>query len=126
MSTGISIQRHFPGTLATRFSFQKAGSWVNYPWMAIHYEGITIRYDLFRDQVLYNHIHPSGSYIVVLNKEWTEAFKIDGHLFKKLPARDKISPGIKAGYYELLSEGKASFYVKWQKRLSGSQPGIKG
>ena len=32
------------------------------------YEGLNLRYDLYRDQVLFNHIHRSGSYIVVLNK----------------------------------------------------------
>ena len=72
------------------------------------YMGLAVRYDLYRDQLLYNHIHPTGSYILVLNNKLIEEFIIDGHHFRKM----------KEEYYELLSEGKASFYVKWQKRLS--------
>ena len=123
---GFQYTETFPGTIGHPFFLSEGWFLGELSMDGIHYEGITIRYDLFRDQVLYNHIHPSGSYNVVLNKELTEAFKIDGHLFKKLPARDKISPGIKAGYYELLSEGKASFYVKWQKRLSDPGPESRG
>jgi len=73
-----------------------------------HYMSLALRYDLYRDQLLYNHIHTTGSYILVLNNKLIEEFIIDGHHFSKM----------KEGYYELLFEGKASFYVKWQKLLS--------
>ena len=43
------------------------------------YEDLAIRYDLYRDQLLFNHIHPTGSYIVVLNIKRIESFSIDGH-----------------------------------------------
>ncbi len=86
------------------------------------YEDLAIRYDLYRDQLLFNHIHPTGSYIVVLNIKRIESFSIDGHRFSKLPAPGHSSVGIKEGYYELLAEGRASFYVKWIKRLEDPTP----
>ena len=87
-----------------------------------HYEGLAMRYDLYRDQLLFNHIHPSGSYIVVLNIKRIESFTMDGHRFSKLSAADPLLPGMKEGYYELLAEGRALFYVKWIKRLEDPTP----
>jgi hypothetical protein len=87
-----------------------------------NYNGIALRYDLYRDQLLYNHIHSTGSYIVVLNIKRIEGFTMDGHRFYKLPETVNAIQGIKEGYYELLSEGRANFYVKWMKRLSDPSP----
>lgn len=87
------------------------------------YEGLTLRYDLYRDQLLYNHIQSSGSYIVVLNKYRIDSFTMDGHHFCKLQSPGS---GSEEGFYELLSEGKASYYVKWTKRLSESTPEYNG
>jgi hypothetical protein len=86
------------------------------------YHEVAVRYDLYRDQLLYNHIHSTGSYVVILNKKRIESFTLEGHRFCKLPNTGHLSDGVEEGYYELLSEGKATFYVKWMKRLSDPSP----
>lgn len=123
---GFLYAETFPGTLGHPFFMSETWYSSELSMEGRQYEGLALRYDLYRDQLLYNHIHPSGSYIVVLNKELTETFVIEGHRFKKLPCPASISTGIKDGYYELLSEGEASFYVKWQKRLSDPTPDSRG
>lgn len=119
---GYLYAETFPGTIAYPFFLSENWYMSELSMDGRQYEDLALRYDLYRDQVLYNHIHPSGSYIIVLNKELIDAFAIDGHRFKKLPDSGHISAGMKEGYYELLAEGKASFYVKWQKRLSDPGP----
>lgn len=119
---GYLYAETFPGTMGHPFFLSEAWYMSELSMDGRPYEGLTLRYDLYRDQVLYNHIHPSGSYIIVLNKELIDAFVMDGHLFKKLQDPGHLSEGMEEGYYELLAEGKASFYVKWQKRLSDPGP----
>ena len=87
------------------------------------YDSLLFRYDLYRDQLLYNHIHTTGSYILVLNKTRIDSFTIDGHHFHKLSVSGEASP---EGFYELLAEGRATFYVKWFKRLSEPSPESSG
>jgi hypothetical protein len=82
------------------------------------YHGIPLKYDLYKDQLLYNHLHKSGSYVLVLNKTRIEGFTIEGHTFTKLAEPNGASTEIDGGIYEVVAEGKAVFYQKWSKRLS--------
>lgn len=123
---GFLYAETFPGTMGHPFFQSEAWYQCDLSMDGRQYEDLTLRYDLYRDQVLYNHIHPEGSFIIVLNRELIENFVIDGHRFRKLPAPGHITSGMKEGYYEVLAEGKASFYVKWQKRLSDPGPDLRG
>jgi len=81
-----------------------------------------LKYDLYRDQLLYNHIHPSGSYVIVLNKTRVDTFVIEGHLFCKfslsdVPNGNPVS-GRKEAFFEVVSRGAATFYQKWEKNYS--------
>ena len=86
------------------------------------YKGIPVKYDLYGDQLLYNHVHPSGSYVIVLNKTRVDTFVIEGHLFCKLTLSEALQ-GIPATrsmeqFFEVVSRGPATFYQKWQKSFS--------
>ncbi|RLD71045.1 MAG: hypothetical protein DRI98_06330 [Bacteroidetes bacterium] len=105
---GFLYSETFPGSRGHPFFQSETWYHGNLLVDGRQYSGLAVRYDLYRDQLLYNHIHTTGSYIIVLNIKLIEEFIIGGHTFRKM----------KEGYYELLSEGKASFFVKWQKRLS--------
>lgn len=123
---GFLYTESFTGTVGHPFFLSESWYSSSLSMDGREYEEINLRYDLYRDQVLFNHIHRSGSYIVVLNKTLIEGFVIEGHPFRKLPLEGHLSAIMKEGYYELLSEGKASFYVKWQKRLSDPSPDSQG
>jgi len=83
------------------------------------YDSLMFRYDLYRDLLLYNHIHTTGSYILELNKTRIDSFTIDGHHFRKLALSGEVSG---ESFFEVLAEGRATLYIKWFKRLSEPTP----
>ncbi|MFO7933702.1 MAG: hypothetical protein R6U78_06440 [Bacteroidales bacterium] len=82
------------------------------------YDQLSVKYDIYRDQLLYNHILESGAHPLVLNKTRIDSFTIRGHRFchlRRIPGTDDRTD---AGYYEILSQGKARLYIKWRKRYN--------
>jgi len=112
----------FPGSIG--HSFFLDGNWYlgELVMEGKRYNDIPLKYDLYRDQLLYNHIHPSGSYVIVLNKTRVDTFVIEGHLFCKfslsdVPNGNPVS-GRKEAFFEVVSRGAATFYQKWEKNYS--------
>ena len=85
------------------------------------YRGVSLRYDLYKDLLIYNLIHESGIYAVNLNKERIDRFTLQGHHFVHLtntdadPERKKPQPAA-PGFYEEICTGKAALYLKWIKQ----------
>lgn len=82
------------------------------------YRQLSLRYDIYADQLIYNHIHESGIYAIKLNSFKIDSFLISGHRFCKINSGASPGEGIHPGFYELISAGHASFYQKWQKRYN--------
>jgi len=123
---GHQYTESFPGTGGSPF-FQSDLWYKGTLYMeGRNYADLALRYDIFRDQLIYNHILSTGNYMVVLNKTRVDSFNIDGHLFYRLDSPGQSHGEIKEGYYEVLSKGRAIFYVKWMKRLSEPTPGSAG
>lgn len=80
------------------------------------YDQLPLKYDIYTDQLLYNHIPESGTCPLVLNKSRIDSFTLGGHTFRHL--RDITADDVQmdAGYYQVITEGRASFYIKWEKR----------
>ena len=80
------------------------------------YDSISLRYDIYKDQLLYSFIHELGAYTLALNKTRIESFSIDDHHFLHLDTIHGTNPRMRAGFYEVVSTGKASYFIKWRKR----------
>jgi len=113
---GTLYQDAFPGSNGHPFFL--SGNWYygDLVMMGRAYHALPMKYDLHSDQLLYNHIHRSGSYVLVLNRTRIDTFVIDGHTFCKLGRTPGDRRGTDEGFYELIAAGKASFYQKWNKR----------
>jgi len=79
---------------------------------------VPLRYDIYSDLLIYNHIQESGVYAVKLNKFRIDSFFIEGHSFCNLHANSGLSQDMNPGFYELISNGPATFYQKWIKRYN--------
>ena len=85
------------------------------------YEGLPLRYDLVRDLLIYNHVHETGVFPVIINQQQIEGFTLQGHRFVHIrdhgPAiSQKKSKGGGSGFYEEISRGTASLLLKWHKQ----------
>ena len=94
--------------------------------MGRNYKGIPLKYDLYKDQLLYNHVHESGSYTLILNTTRIDGFTIEGHRFIKLAELNGAPTETEGGFYEVMTEGKASFYQKRNKRFSEASQHSRG
>ena len=123
---GYEYTDRFPGTRGTPF-FPSDIWYIGDLYMnGKSYTGLALRYDIFRDQLIYNHILTTGNYMVVLNKTRVDSFIIDGRQFCKLEIPRGSMGEKKEAYYEVLSTGRASLFVKWSARLSEPSPGSNG
>ncbi len=82
------------------------------------YHQVSLKYDTYSDLIIYNHIHETGSYALILNNTRIDSFSIEGHTFCQLPSKSGTGPMIDPGFYEVISKGKTSLYQKWRKRYN--------
>lgn len=86
----------------------------------VYYEGylftkVPLLYDVVLDQMVVS--EPNGSLQFKLENEKTAYFKVHGHTFIRLAA-DTLGPlGMRTGFYDLLSAGKAKVMAKRNKRF---------
>jgi len=76
-------------------------------------DGLLLKYDITNDLLIYNHVHESGIYAVNLNKALIEEFALDGTRFRQLSHPDQGAP---AGFYQMVTTGTASYYIRWVKQ----------
>ncbi len=115
---GSEYQDVYPGSTGHQFFLTENWYFGQLVMENRAYKNLPLKYDQCNDQLLCNHIHSSGSYVVVLNRTRIDSFIIEGHVFCKLAIPDGTPSAAGEGFYELLSKGKASFYQKWEKRYS--------
>ena len=77
-----------------------------------------IRYDVFNDMLQIHHFARTGSYILDLNKQDIDGFKLDGHTFVQIREDEIHDAGITPGFYELKHQGKYTFWIRWEKNYS--------
>lgn len=123
---GAVYQDAYPG--ATGHPYFLSPHWIagSLTMMGRNYVSINLKYDLYKDQLLYNHFHVTGPYTLVLNSDRIDGFIIDGHTFLKITGSAQPGNLPATGYCEVLSEGKASLYLRWIKRYSGAVKGSGG
>ena len=83
------------------------------------YNNIFLRYDIYSDQLIYNHIHQSGNHALMLNKIRIDSFIIEKHKFRQIFSDTGESQFCDPGFYEVIVAGRVSFYQKWIKRYTG-------
>lgn len=88
----------------------------------ILYENVPLRYDILKNMIVTR--VPATNYLVQLNNEKTTAFSIENRHFKKLE-KDTAYNTLKAGFYEILYDGKCKAYKKQLKTLGEDLSGSK-
>jgi hypothetical protein len=76
----------------------------------------SLKYDIYSGQLIYNFILESGPCALVLNKTGIDNFTLDGHTFRRLNMIPGVVTPADAGYFEVITDGMAGFYIKWEKR----------
>ncbi len=81
------------------------------------YRGLLLRYDMYRDLLIYHLIREEGTYGVILNGETIDWFSMSGRRFIHIrePAtavEGKRTSLAEPGFYEEICTGNASLYVK--------------
>lgn len=86
------------------------------------YPNLTLRYDIYRDRLLYLPDSLSLNYLAV-GQEQVVYFNIGGTVFYHLGLGEEkealLANDMKSGYYELIYGGKVSMYAKNKKELKG-------
>lgn len=78
------------------------------------YTDVSIRYNLVTDEVIILNFNKVTK--IRLLKEKVAGFSFGGHTFKNLP-KDSLSPGMTAGFYEVLAKGKISLLARRTKNI---------
>ena len=83
------------------------------------YEVEAAKYDIVSDYLVYLHLWKNTANQLYLNKELVREFSIFKHYFRYLDdfgisTNRKLNPG----YYEVIYEGKTTFYIRWEKTRS--------
>lgn len=84
----------------------------------VNYDGEThehayIIYDIARDKVVIEH-GTRGIKLQLIDQK-IEGFDLPGHRFKRLTGDSLKGSPIKTGFYELVSDGRAQFFVRWHR-----------
>jgi len=80
------------------------------------YDSVTINYDIFDQQVILQYPGSSGQNIkVVLNRELIDRFTIDGLSFRLMSF-----PETGSSFFQVVSSGDISCFLRWEKTLSRS------
>ncbi len=114
---GTLYQDSYPRT--NGHPFYGSGNWVegSVVMSGSSYEGLLLKYDILKDQLVYNHLSEMGVYALNLNKDLIEGFSLDERHFIRLNPQDQaVSPG----FYETIASGSATCYVKWVKKYEKS------
>jgi hypothetical protein len=85
-------------------------------YKGMRYETGMLKYDTFKDCLVYLHTLGNTSYPVQLNRNFIREFEIDNHQFTYLNDFGKSSDEkLKEGYYEKIYDGNTKLYVRRQK-----------
>jgi len=84
------------------------------------FTGMKVQYDMFRDKLIYRtqHISSNGMFIFIeLNETQIQDFTIfdsknEAHFFRNLNFEDTSQTAMKAGFYEILYNGKMKLIMK--------------
>jgi len=93
--------------------FREGSVYVNSQW----YKHVMLRYNIYSQKVEIEYLTAE----VNLNQfmsvpENVSAFKLDGHVFKRL-----VFPDEEPAYYQVLSAGSNECYIAWEKKLGSSK-----
>lgn len=77
------------------------------------YENVPLTYDIVMEELLIR--DPTNNYIIRLNNERVGWFIISGHTFIRLNQDNANNGALLTGFYDLLYEGKTSFYKRGLK-----------
>ena len=94
----------------------------NIAYDGVLYENVPLRYDILKDMIVTR--VPSTNYLVQLNNEKIKSFSILNHQYIKLE-KDNAENAPKAGFYEILYNGKTIAYKKQTKTLGEDLSGSK-
>lgn len=120
--SGREHQAIFHFTLGHPFWQQKAWFLGDLRTDLHYYSGLTMRYDVYRDLLLYLPDSISVDYMAV-NQDQVEYFSLNGtHFFhlgigEEKAAMDELE--MEKGYYQLLYKGSLLMYLKNRKELKG-------
>jgi len=76
-----------------------------------------IRYDILNDILQIHHFSRTGSYIIDLNTQKINAFRLNGHTFIRLSSSISSGSRIEDGFYELVYNGETKYWLKWEKNF---------
>ena len=80
------------------------------------YDSVTINYDIFDQQLTLQYPGNSGQDLkVVLNREMIDHFQIDGLTFRLMSF-----PETGSSFFQFVSSGDISCFLRWEKRLNRS------
>jgi hypothetical protein len=79
---------------------------------------VLLKYDIFLDNLLIQHLTESGAYILKLNPEIVNSFYFSNHYFKYYTKLYSKKKPITPGFFEVMYEGNISFLIKHLKYLS--------
>ena len=112
--TGI---HYFSNTTNTTHPYYQSKSWL--PGKIIfenrEYPVEALKYDIFKDYIIYYAHFTSAAFSTGLNKEFIKEFYLEDHRFKYLELTENKPIFMQPGYYEIASEGNTRFVIKWSK-----------
>jgi hypothetical protein len=103
------------GTQGHRFFGTSAPQSASLTYGGRPYEGVPLRYDLIRDQLVLT--APTGSQEMTLVSELVSGFVLDGHVFTRLEVDSSAGAPVRTGFYEVLVEGPARLVAAHHKTL---------
>jgi hypothetical protein len=112
-----------PGTQGHRFFGPAAPQPASLTYAGHAYEGVPLRYDLLRDQLVLT--ASTGNQEMTLVPELVSGFVLDGHVFTHVSVDSSAGSPVRAGFYEVLVAGPvrllAAHHKALQKRSSAGR-----
>jgi hypothetical protein len=103
------------GTQGHRFFGPAAPQLASLTYAGRAYEGVPLRYDLIRNQLVLT--APVGNQEMTLVPELVSGFVLDGHVFTHVSVDSSAGSPVRAGYYEVLVAGTVRLLAAHRKTL---------